>query len=76
MSTAVFHRPEHGREAGHLDDFSEYGIVDRLGTTLELIPHLFGASNRHPADQRGLYVYSRAGPGVLAPKRVPLPQGK
>jgi hypothetical protein len=53
MSTAVFHRPEHGREAGHLDDFSEYGIVDRLGTTLELIPHLFGASNRHPADQRG-----------------------
>ncbi len=47
-------------------DFSNYGIVDRLGTTAELIPHLFGAANRFPTGQRGLYVYGRTGAGVLA----------
>jgi predicted phage gp36 major capsid-like protein len=46
--------------------WSKYGIVDRLGTTIELIPHLFGASNRFPTGQRGLYVYGRTGAGVLA----------
>ena len=44
-------------------DFSNYGIVDRLGTTAELIPHLFGAANRFPTGQRGLYVYGRTGAG-------------
>jgi HK97 family phage major capsid protein len=48
-------------------DWQSYGIVDRLGTTAELIPHLFGATNRFPTGQRGLYVYGRTGAGVLAP---------
>ena len=47
-------------------DFSKYYIVDRLGTTAELIPHLFGASNRYPTGQRGLYVYGRTGAAVTA----------
>ena len=48
-------------------DWSQYGIVDRLGTTVELIPRVFGATNRYPMGQRGLYVYGRTGAGVLAP---------
>jgi HK97 family phage major capsid protein len=47
-------------------DFSNYVVVDRLGTTAELIPHLFGATNRFPSGQRGLYVYGRTGAGVSA----------
>jgi HK97 family phage major capsid protein len=41
-----------------------YKIVDRLGGTVELIPHLFGATNRFPTGQRGLYYYWRVGGGV------------
>jgi HK97 family phage major capsid protein len=49
-------------------DWTKYGIVDRLGTTAELIPHLFGAAQGNlPTGQRGLYVYGRTGAGVLAP---------
>ncbi len=35
-------------------DFASFLIVDRLGMSIELIPHLFGA-NRRPTGQRGLY---------------------
>jgi HK97 family phage major capsid protein len=44
-----------------------YTIVDRLGITAELIPHLFGATNRYPTGQRGLYVYGRTGANVVVP---------
>jgi HK97 family phage major capsid protein len=43
-----------------------YKIVDRLGMSVELIPHLFGAGNRFPTGQRGLYCYWRTGAGVVA----------
>jgi predicted phage gp36 major capsid-like protein len=33
-----------------------FRIFDRVGAQLELIPHLFGGSNRYPAGQRGAYV--------------------
>jgi hypothetical protein len=36
-------------------DFSTFLIADRLGGTVELIPHLFGATNRFPTGQRGAY---------------------
>ncbi len=42
-------------------DFSNFFIADRLGMTAELIPHLFGATNRFPTGQRGLYAYWRTG---------------
>jgi HK97 family phage major capsid protein len=49
-------------------DFSGYTIVDRLGTTAELIPHLFTASQGLlPSGQRGLYMYGRTGAGVTMP---------
>ena len=33
--------------------------------TAELIPHLFGATNRFPTGQRGLYVYWRTDANVV-----------
>jgi HK97 family phage major capsid protein len=47
-----------------------YTIVDRLGITAELIPHLFGATNRFPTGQRGFYVYGRTGAGVVVPNAL------
>jgi HK97 family phage major capsid protein len=46
-------------------DFSNFLIADRIGGTIELIPHLFGATNRYPMGQRGLYYYWRVGSDVL-----------
>jgi HK97 family phage major capsid protein len=45
-------------------DFSRYLIVDRVGLTVDVIPHLFGA-NQRPTGQRGLYAYWRNGAKVL-----------
>lgn len=41
-------------------DFSNYVIADRVGMTVEFIPHLMGANGR-PAGQRGWYAYYRVG---------------
>ncbi len=41
-------------------DFNNYVIADRIGTTVEFIPHLFGASGR-PTGQRGWFAYKRVG---------------
>lgn len=46
-------------------DFRYFLIVDRVGLTVELIPHLFGATNRYPTGQRGLYAYWRNTSKVL-----------
>src|SRR5204863_3335086 len=47
-------------------DFSNgYLIVDRIGMEVELIPHLFGATNRFPTGQRGLWAFWRTGAGVV-----------
>lgn len=42
-------------------DFSNYVIADRIGTTIEYIPHLFGAAGRRPTGQRGWYAWFRVG---------------
>lgn len=41
-------------------------IVDRIGTTIELIPNLMGA-NRRPTLQRGLLLWFRTGSDVVVP---------
>lgn len=41
-------------------DFNNYVVTQRVGSTVELIPHLFGA-NRRPTGQRGLYMWARYG---------------
>lgn len=47
-----------------LGDFSKFLIVDRVGMSVEYIPHLFGP-NRRPTGQRGWYCYWRSGSDVL-----------
>jgi HK97 family phage major capsid protein len=44
--------------------FENFLITDRLGFSVELIPHLFGATNRFPTGQRGLLGLWRSGSGV------------
>lgn len=41
-------------------DFSNYVIADRIGMSIEFIPHLVGA-NQRPTGQRGWYAYYRVG---------------
>lgn len=41
-------------------DFTNYVIADRIGMTVEFIPHLLG-SNRRPNGSRGWYAYYRVG---------------
>jgi HK97 family phage major capsid protein len=41
-------------------DFSNYVVADRVGMTVEFIPHLVG-TNRRPTGQRGWYAYYRVG---------------
>ncbi|MGW4950665.1 phage major capsid protein [Streptomyces parvulus] len=41
-------------------DFENYVIADRIGMTVEFIPHLVGA-NRRPTGQRGWYAWYRVG---------------
>lgn len=41
-------------------DFKQgYVIGDRLGMTMEIVPHLFGGTNRYPTGQRGAYAIWR-----------------
>lgn len=55
----------------YLGDFARgYTIVDRVGLTVEYIPHLFGGSNRMPTGQRGLYCYWRNGAKVVDPNAI------
>lgn len=47
-------------------DFRHYVIVDRIGMSVELVPHMLG-SNRLPTGQRGLMAYWRNSAEVIAP---------
>ena len=49
-----------------IGDFSYFLIVDRIGMTVELVPHVFGAVSRYPIGQRGLYAYYRNSSKVLS----------
>lgn len=42
-------------------DFSNYVVADRIGMTVETIPHLFGGTANFPTGQRGFYAYYRVG---------------
>jgi HK97 family phage major capsid protein len=47
-------------------DFRYYLIVDQIGMTVEVIPHLFGATNQRPIGSRGLLAYWRNTGKVLS----------
>jgi HK97 family phage major capsid protein len=42
-------------------DFSNYVIADRLGMSVEFIPHLFATANNLPSGQRGWFARYRVG---------------
>lgn len=42
-------------------DFSQYYIIDRLGTQIEFIPNLFDPTSGRPTGQRGWLTHSRVG---------------
>lgn len=50
-----------------LGDFSKYVIVDRIGMSVELIPHLFATANNRPSGQRGLFAFWRNSAEVVDP---------
>lgn len=47
-------------------DFRYFLIVDRIGMQVEVIPHLFGATNQRPIGARGLLSYWRNTSKVLS----------
>jgi HK97 family phage major capsid protein len=42
-----------------------YRIVDRLGLSIEVIPHVFGTANNYPTGERGVFCFGRVGAGVV-----------
>jgi HK97 family phage major capsid protein len=48
-----------------LGDFSNYLIADRVGMSIELVPHLFHTSNNRPSGQRGFLAWWRVGADVV-----------
>ena len=44
-----------------LGDFKYFYIVDRVGMSVELIPHLFHTSNNLPSGRRGMFAHWRVG---------------
>lgn len=50
-------------------DLKAYYVVDRVGTTIELVPHLFG-TNRRPTLERGYVMWFRTGGDLVVPDAV------
>lgn len=48
-----------------LGDFKWYWIVDRVGFSMELVPHLFHTTTNRPSGQRGVFAYWRNGADVV-----------
>lgn len=59
-----------------LGDFKKFLIVDRVGMSVELIPHLFHTGNNRPSGQRGLYAIWRNSSKVLDANAFRLVKGK
>ena len=60
-----------GDEIMLFGDFRNFLIVDRVGMSVELVPHVFGA-NQRPTGQRGLYAFWRNSSKVLVDKAFAL----
>lgn len=50
-----------------IGDFKQYVVVDRVGTSIEFVPHLFAAANLRPTGQRGFLQHWRNGGDALVP---------
>ena len=45
-------------------------VTDVVGARVEIVPNLFGATNRFPTGQRGLVMFWRTGAGVIVPNAL------
>ncbi len=52
-------------EVAFCGDFSTFAIVDRIGMTIEKVPHLFNAANNLPDGRSGWYAFWRTGSGLV-----------
>src|SRR5690606_6995197 len=64
VSTMPGGTPDVGDRYLLFGDFSQFLIVDRVGMSVELVPHLFG-SNQRPTGQRGIYAVWRNNSKIL-----------
>jgi HK97 family phage major capsid protein/HK97 family phage prohead protease len=48
-----------GKKLLILGDFKQFIIVDRVGMSIELVPHVFGGTSNYPTGQRGIYALWR-----------------
>jgi predicted phage gp36 major capsid-like protein len=55
-------------------DYRQFLIVDRVGMGIELVPHLFGPTNRYPTGQRGILAIWFNNSQVLVPNAFRLLQ--
>jgi HK97 family phage major capsid protein len=56
-----------GQLIGVIGDYGRYfKIIDRIGLTVETIPHLTGTTANFPSGQRGLFAYWRTGSKILS----------
>jgi HK97 family phage major capsid protein len=62
MDSAV----EDGAEILVFGDYSQFVIVERVGLSVEVIPHLFDGDGK-PTGQRGLFAYWRNNSQILVP---------
>jgi HK97 family phage major capsid protein len=56
-----------GQKTAIVGDWSGFVIGDRIGSQVELIPQVFGATSRYPTGQRGIYYWWRSGTCVSKP---------
>lgn len=54
-----------GQKVAVLGDFNQFLIADRVGLSVEYIPHVFGLTTAMPRGERGIFAYWRVGSGVL-----------
>jgi HK97 family phage major capsid protein len=47
-----------------------YKIIDRMGASAEIIPHIFDVTNNMPTGERGIYFWWRTGAGVVVPNAL------
>nr|MBA2312514.1 phage major capsid protein [Actinomycetota bacterium] len=64
MSSSMAANTATGALFAILGDFSRFVIVDRIGLSVEILPHLLGV-NRRPTGERGLYAFWRVGSKVI-----------
>ena len=56
---------EGGNDIAVLGDFEQMVVIDRIGMSVEFIPHLFDTGTGYPIGSRGLYAYWRNTTGVM-----------